>query len=146
MFERFTAEARQAVVRAQEEGRALNHPNIGTVHVLLGLITATEGLAALALQRVGVTPDGARREAAEIVGVGDEPPEAHIPFTPGAKRVLERSLGEAIRRRHNHIGTEHILLGLLDAPDGDDDVAIRVLTNLGTDADGVRAELARLMA
>jgi ATP-dependent Clp protease ATP-binding subunit ClpC len=146
MFERFTDDARRSVVLAQEEARRLNHDHIGTVHILLGLTDATDGLAALALERVGVTAESARREATELVARGTKLPSGHVPFTPGAKRAPERALRQAKARHHRHIGTEHILLSLLDAPDGADDPALRALANLGADADRVRTELSRLMA
>lgn len=145
MFERFTDEARRSIVLADGAARKLKHEYIGTVHLLLGLTAEAQGLASLALERVGVTEDLALREAAEMVGPADRPLPAHLPFTPAAKRSLEDALKESLARQDRHIGTEHILLALLASADADD-AAARVLTNLGADADGVRAELARLMA
>jgi ATP-dependent Clp protease ATP-binding subunit ClpC len=148
MFQRFTDEARRSIVLAQEAARGLNHDHIGTAHILLGLTAESQGLASLALERVGVSEDVAVERTAEILGRGHGPPPAHVPFTPGAKRCLEDALKESLAREDKHIGTEHILLALLATDDGDDgdDGATRVLTSLGADVGAVRAELARLMA
>ena len=113
MFERFTDRARRVVVLAQEEARLLNHNYIGTEHILLGLIHEGEGVAARALESLGINLDGVRHEVVEIIGQGEQAPSGHIPFTPRAKKVLELSLREALQLGHNYIGTEHILLGLI---------------------------------
>ena len=111
MFERFTDRARRVVVLAQEEARMLNHNYIGTEHILLGLIHEGEGVAAKALESLGISLEGVREQVEEIIGQGQTAPAGHIPFTPRAKKVLELSLREALQLGHNYIGTEHILLG-----------------------------------
>src|SRR5499425_77047 len=118
MFERFTPRARRSVVAAQEEARTLGHNYIGTEHVLLGLLSEPEGLAARALGPFGVSLAGTREEVAAKVGTGTEPMKGHIPFTPRAKKVLELALREALQLHHNYIGTEHILLGLIREKEG----------------------------
>ena len=118
MFERFTDRARRVVVLAQEEARLLNHNYIGTEHILLGLIHEGEGVAAKALESLGISLDAVRGQVEEIIGQGGSAPSGHIPFTPRAKKVLELSLREALQLGHNYIGTEHILLGLIREGEG----------------------------
>ncbi len=130
MFERFTERARQVVVLAQDESRALRHNYIGTEHLLLGLLREEEGLAAKVLDSFGVTIEGVRAEVIRVVGEGDEITTGQIPFTPGAKKALESSLKVAIELGHNYIGTEHILLGLARANEG---AAAQVLHEVGAD-------------
>ena len=130
MFERFTDRARRVVVLAQEEARLLDHNYIGTEHVLLGLIHEGEGVAAKALEELGISLEAVRREVEEIIGQGASAPSGHIPFTPRAKKVLELALREALQLGHNYIGTEHILLGLIREGEG---VAAQVLVRLGAD-------------
>jgi ATP-dependent Clp protease ATP-binding subunit ClpA len=113
MFERFTSEARHVVVLAQKEARRLQHNYIGTEHLLLGLLGESGGLAFQALERFGMSLDGARDEVKAIVGTGKGTSSGHIPFTPRAKKTLELALREALQLQHNYIGTEHILLGLV---------------------------------
>ena len=129
MFERFTDRARRVVVLAQEEARMLNHNYIGTEHILLGLISEGEGVAAKALESLGIALEGVRQQVEEIIGQGQQAPGGHIPFTPRAKKVLELSLREALQLGHNYIGTEHILLAVL-AGDGP---ATAVLNGAGVD-------------
>lgn len=143
MFERFTEKARRAVVYAQEEARMLNQNYIGTEHLLLGLIREEEGIAAKALQNIGINLEDVRAQAEEIIGKGTATTTGHIPFTPRAKKVLELSLREALQLGHNYIGTEHILLGLLREGEG---VAARVLTNLGADLGRVRNQVIQLLS
>ncbi len=131
MFERFTDRARRVVVLAQEEARMLNHNYIGTEHILLGLIHEGEGVAAKALESLGISLESVREQVQEIIGQGQQAPSGHIPFTPRAKKVLELSLREALQLGHNYIGTEHILLGLIREGEG---VAAQVLNKLGADA------------
>src|SRR3989440_511155 len=126
MFERFTDRARRVVVLAQEEARMLNHNYIGTEHILLGLIHEGEGVAAKALESLGISLDAVRQQVEEIIGQGQQAPSGHIPFTPRAKKVLELSLREALQLGHNYIGTEHILLGLIREGEG---VAAQVLVS-----------------
>jgi ATP-dependent Clp protease ATP-binding subunit ClpC len=143
MFERFTDRARLVVVLAQEEARELGHDYIGTEHLLLGLIRDGEGVAAQALDALGIRLDAARREIREIVGQGEKSTlPSHIPFTPRAKKVLELSLREALQLGHNYIGTEHILLGLIREGDG---VAVQVLVKLGADLNRVRQEVIQIL-
>ena len=111
VFERFTERARQVVVLAQDEARALKHNYIGTEHILLGLLREEEGLAARVLESLDITVEEVRAQVARIVGQGDEVTSGQIPFTPRAKKVLELALREALSLGHNYIGTEHILLG-----------------------------------
>ncbi len=121
---------------AQQEARRLNHNYIGTEHILLGLIHEGEGVAAKALQSLGVSLDAVRREVEEIIGQGGASPSAgHIPFTPRSKKVLELSLREALQLDLDYIGTEHILLGLVREGEG---VAAQVLVKLGADLATVR--------
>jgi ATP-dependent Clp protease ATP-binding subunit ClpC len=143
MFERFTNRARSTVVHAQEEARLLRHNYIGTEHVLLGLLRERDGVAAKALNALGVSSDAVRREVTEIIGEGDQSPSGHIPFTPRAKKVLELSLREALQLKHNYIGTEHILLGLIREGEG---VAAQVLVRLSADLDRVRQQVTHLLA
>src|SRR5207248_887978 len=118
MFERFTERARQVVVLAQDEARALKHNYIGTEHILLGLLREEEGLAARVLESLDITVEEVRAQVARIVGQGDEVTTGQIPFTPRAKKVLELALREALSLGHNYIGTEHILLGLVREHEG----------------------------
>lgn len=143
MFERFTERARRVVVFAQEEARMLNQNYIGTEHLLLGLIREEEGVAARALQSLGISLFDVRAQVEEIIGRGTSAPVGHIPFTPRAKKVLELSLREALQLGHNYIGTEHILLGLIREGEG---VAARVLYNLGADLDRVRNQVIQLLS
>src|SRR5215468_9234688 len=142
MFERFTDRARRVVVLAQEEARMLNHNYIGTEHLLLGLIHEGEGVAAKALESLGISLDAVRQQVEEIIGQGQLPPQGHIPFTPRAKKVLELSLREAQQLGHNYIGTEHILLGLIREGSG---VAAQVLVKLGADLNRVRQQVIQLL-
>ena len=142
MFERFTDRARRVVVLAQEEARLLNHNYIGTEHILLGLIQEGDGVAARALQSLGISLDAVRARVEDIIGRGDEQSPSHIPFTPRAKKVLELSLREALQLGHNYIGTEHILLGLIREGEG---VAAQVLVELGGDLERVRQEVKRIL-
>ncbi len=143
MFERFTDRARRVVVLAQEEARMLNHNYIGTEHILLGLIHEGEGVAAKALESLGISLEGVREQVEEIIGQGQTAPAGHIPFTPRAKKVLELSLREALQLGHNYIGTEHILLGLIREGEG---VAAQVLQKLGADLNRVRTQVIQLLS
>lgn len=143
MFERFTDRARRVVVLAQEEARMLNHNYIGTEHILLGLIHEGEGVAAKALESLGISLDSVREQVQEIIGQGQQAPSGHIPFTPRAKKVLELSLREALQLGHNYIGTEHILLGLIREGEG---VAAQVLVKLGADLNRVRQQVLQLLS
>ncbi len=143
MFERFTERARQVVVLAQDEARALGHQYIGTEHLLLGLLREEEGLAARALASLNVTIEEVRAKVERIVGRGEGNAETgQIPFTPRAKKTLELALRESQALGHNYIGTEHILLGLSLQDDG---VAGQILLALGADVDTTRRHVIRLL-
>src|SRR5437667_63189 len=142
MFERFTDRARRVVVLAQEEARMLNHNYIGTEHLLLGLIHEGEGVAAKALESMGISLEAVRQQVEEIIGQGQAAPTGHIPFTPRAKKVLELASREALQLGHNYIGTEHILLGLVREGGG---VAAQVLVKLGADLNRVRQQVVQLL-
>ena len=142
MFERFTERARQVVVLAQDETRRFGHPYIGTEHLLLGLLLEEEGIAARALDALDVTVEKVRDEVEVIVGYSDEVPIGQIPFTPAAKKALERSLEEALFFGDDNIGTEHLLLGVLHDTDG---IAGRVLAALGLTPEAVRSETIRTL-
>jgi ATP-dependent Clp protease ATP-binding subunit ClpA len=124
MFERFTNKARHVVVLSQEEARLLNHNYIGTEHILLGLLGEPESIGGQVLASFGITLEGVREEVVEKIGRGKSTPTGHIPFTPRAKKTLELSLREALSIKHNYIGTEHILLGLIREGEG---VAAQIL-------------------
>src|SRR5664280_199407 len=143
MFERFTDRARRVVVLAQDEARMLNHNYIGTEHLLLGLIHEGEGVAAKALESLGISLEAVREQVEEIIGQGQQAPTGHIPFTPRAKKVLELSLREALQINHTYIGTEHILLGLIREGEG---VAAQVLIKLGADLNRVRTQVLQLLS
>jgi hypothetical protein len=143
LFERFTERARQVVVLAQDEARALKHNYIGTEHILLGLLREEEGLAARVLESLDITVEEVRAQVARIVGQGDEVTTGQIPFTPRAKKVLELALREALSLGHNYIGTEHILLGLVRENEG---VAARILLDFDADAEKIRNEVIRMLA
>ena len=143
MFEKFTDKARRVVVLAQEEAKLLNHNYIGTEHILLGLIHEGEGVAAKALEALGINLEQVREQVQEIIGQGQQAPSGHIPFTPRAKKVLELSLREALQLGHSYIGTEHLLLGLIREGEG---VAAQVLTKLGADTNKVRQQVIQLLS
>jgi ATP-dependent Clp protease ATP-binding subunit ClpA len=142
MFERFTDRARRVVVLAQEEARLLNHNYIGTEHLLLGLAHEGQGVAATALESLGISLEAVRAQVEEIIGQGQGAPTGHIPFTPRAKKVLELSLRESKQLGHNYIGTEHILLGLIREGEG---VAAQVLVKLGADLSRARGQVIGLL-
>lgn len=143
MFERFTDRARRVVVLAQEEAKLLNHNYIGTEHILLGLIHEGDGVAAKALEQLGISLDAVRAQVQDMIGTGSQQTTGHIPFTPRAKKVLELSLREALQLGHNYIGTEHVLLGLIREGEG---VAAQVLVKLGADLNRVRQTVNQLLA
>jgi len=143
MFERFTDRARRVVVLAQEEARMLNHDHVGTEHILLALIREGGGVAARALQSLGITEEAARQKVEEVVGRGQPgPQQENLPFTPRAKKTLQLSLREAIALGHAYIGTEHILLGLVRVEEG---VAMQVLSDLALDPIVVRQKVIQLV-
>lgn len=121
----------------------LNHSYIGTEHILLGLIHEGEGVAAKALESLGISLAAVRQEVEEIIGHGTTPPKGHIPFTPRAKKVLELSLREGLQMGHKYIGTEFLLLGLIREGEG---VAAQVLVKLGADLPRVRQQVIQLLS
>jgi ATP-dependent Clp protease ATP-binding subunit ClpC len=143
MFERLTDRARRVIVLAQEEARGQDHDYVGTEHLLLALADEGQGVAALALEALGIGPDAVRQQVEEAVGRGQRERSGHIPFTPQLKNVLRQALQEALHFGHNYIGTEHLLLGLLREGDG---VAVLVLGRLGADLSRVRQQVVRLLA
>jgi ATP-dependent Clp protease ATP-binding subunit ClpC len=144
MFERFTDRARRVVVLAQEEARMLHHDYIGTEHILVALIREGGGVAAQALESLGITAEAVRQQVEEIIGRGQqEPPRGHLPFTPRAKKILQLSLREAIALGHAYIGTEHILLGLVRLGEGP---ATQVLNGLGVDPNRIRQQVIQLVS
>jgi ATP-dependent Clp protease ATP-binding subunit ClpC len=143
VFERFTDRARRVLVLAQEEARLLNHSFIGTEHILLGLIHEGEGVAAKALEQLGVSLEAVREKVEETIGLSGSSPTGSPPFTPRAKKVLELSLREALQLGHNYIGTEHMLLGLVREGEG---VAAQVLISLGADLAKVRQQVIQLLS
>src|SRR2546421_6104601 len=142
LFERFTERARQVVVLAQDEARALKHNYIGTEHILLGLLREEEGLAARVLESLDVTVEEVRAQVALIVGQGDEVTTGQIPFTPRAM-VLELALREALSLGHNYIGPEHILLGLVRENEG---VAARILLDFDAGPERVFEQMEQLLS
>ena len=142
MFRRFTDRARRVVVLAQEEARLLRHNYVGTEHILLGLVYEGEGVAAKALESLGLSLQEVRRQVIEITGHGQDTPAGRIPFTPRAKKALELSLREALALGHTYIGTEHLLLGMLREEHG---IAARLLTGLGAGHDRVREQVTALL-
>ena len=142
MFEKFTEGAREVLVLAQYEARALEHNYLGTEHILLGLLREEEGLAARALESLDITAEEVRADIRRIVGQGDEATTEQIPFTPRARKVLELALREALSLGHDYIGTEHLLLGLARENDG---VAARILRDFDADAETIRREVLHLL-
>ena len=143
MFERFTDRARRVVVLSQEEARLLNHNYIGTEHLLLGLIHEGQGVAAKALESLGIRLEALRSQVEEAIGRGQRAPSGHLSFTPRAKKVLELSLRESQQLGHDYIGTEHLLLGLVREGEG---VAAQVLVKLGADLSRARAQVIQLLS
>jgi ATP-dependent Clp protease ATP-binding subunit ClpC len=141
MFERFTDRARRVVVLAQEEARMLDHNYTGTEHILLGLISEGDGVAARVIRSLGLTLEAARDQVEQIIGRGEELPSGHIPFTPRAKKVLELSLREALALKKSYIGTEHILLGLVREGDG---VGAQILERVAAPSSVIRENVIEL--
>ena len=143
MFERFTDRARRVLVLAQEEAKHLHHNYIGTEHILLGLIHEGEGVAAKALESLGISLEAVREKVEETIGPAAASSSPNPPFTPRAKKVLELSLREALQLGHNYIGTEHMLLGVVREGEG---VAAQVLVSLGADLSRVRQQVIQLLS
>jgi ATP-dependent Clp protease ATP-binding subunit ClpC len=141
MFERFTDRARRAMALAQEEAQR-HHSGVGTEHLLLGLIQEGEGVAAKALEALGISLESVSQQVQEIIGPAKPPPSGHSRFSPRARQVLKLSLREALQLGHHYIGTEHLLLGLMREGEG---VAAQVLVKLGADLGGVRQQVIQLL-
>src|SRR3954466_7915696 len=143
LFERFTERARQVVVLAQDEARALKHNYIGTEHILLGLLREEEGLAARVLESLDITVEEVRAQLARIVGQGNEAVTEQIPFTKHATNVLNLAQRESLSLGQKDIGTEHILLGLVRE---NESVAARILLDFDADAEKIRNEIIRMLS
>jgi ATP-dependent Clp protease ATP-binding subunit ClpC len=143
MYAQFTDRARKAMQLTDEEARRLNHEYIGTEHVLLGLLAEGTGVGAHVLKSLGIDHRKAQEEIEKIVQGGPDPvPEAQLPMTPRAKKVLEYAVEEARTLSHNYVGTEHLLLGLMRESEG---VAAQVLMNLGLNLKGARQEVLSIL-
>jgi hypothetical protein len=143
MYERFTDRARKVMQLAGEEAARLNHEYIGTEHVLLGLVKEGEGVAANVLANLGVDPERVRREVERLAPAGpDAVPAGRLPRTPRTKKVIEYAAEEARALRHDHVGTEHLLLGLVREGEG---YAAQALAGLGLTPDRVRREVLKLL-
>jgi ATP-dependent Clp protease ATP-binding subunit ClpC len=140
VFERFTERARQVVVLAQDESRLLGHGYIGTEHLLLGLLREEEGIAGRTLRANGIQLEPTRAVVAQLVGLGDVTQVGQIPFTSDAKRTLELSAKEAVALGHDHIGTEHVLLGLTRIGENE------ILETLGVNLEALRADVLASLA
>ncbi len=139
--QRFTAAARQVVILAQEEARQMRHPIIGAEHILLGLLREESGVAAATLRSVGVTLQQVQDQVESMTEPSDDPPPDHLPFATGARNALEAAMTESANLRHNYIGTEHVLLGVLK----DQSMAREVLRTLDIDVDHLTDEVSRLL-
>lgn len=142
-FADLTDRAQRVVTLAQEEARLLNHNFIGTEHILLGLIHEGEGVAAKALEALGISLDAARAKVEEVIGPAGSTTTGSPPLTPRAKKVLELSLREALQLGHKYIGTEHILLGVAREGEG---VGAQVLISLGADLSQVRLQVIQMLS
>ncbi|MCJ7843358.1 ATP-dependent protease ATP-binding subunit ClpC [Lederbergia sp. NSJ-179] len=141
MFGRFTERAQKVLALSQEEALRLGHSNIGTEHILLGLVREGEGIAAKALNGLALGPEKIQKEVENLIGRGNEQSQ-NLHYTPRAKKVIELSMDEARKLGHSYVGTEHILLGLIREGEG---VAARVLTNLGVSLNKARQQVLQLL-
>ncbi|HLH60515.1 MAG TPA: Clp protease N-terminal domain-containing protein [Ktedonobacteraceae bacterium] len=141
-FDRFTGRARRVLAYAQEEAQRFQHNYIGTEHLLLGLVRDGDGIAAKVLQGLGVELPKVREAVEFIIGRGDRIVLGEVGLTPRAKKVVELAVDEAHRLNHHYIGTEHLLLGLLEEGQG---IAAGVLESMGLDLEQVRRETLRLL-
>ncbi|ALV03470.1 MULTISPECIES: ATP-dependent protease ATP-binding subunit ClpC [Bacillus] len=142
MFGRFTERAQKVLALAQEEALRLGHTNIGTEHILLGLVREGEGIAFKALEALGLNSDKMQKEVESLIGRGQESATSVPHYTPRAKKVIELSMDEARKLGHSYVGTEHILLGLIREGEG---VAARVLNNLGVSLNKARQQVLQLL-
>jgi prophage maintenance system killer protein len=143
MFRRFSPQAREVIIAANQEARALHHNYIGTEHLLLGLLRDRDGAAGRALHMLGISAESAREQVLDIIGEGKHEPAGHIPLTPRTKRVLQLAVREAVQFGHLHVGPEHILLGLVREGDG---VGWHVLNRLGATVPKVRDQVLELVS
>ncbi|WP_010528960.1 ATP-dependent protease ATP-binding subunit ClpC [Lentibacillus jeotgali] len=141
MFGRFTERAQKVLALSQEEAVRLGHNNIGTEHILLGLVREGNGIAAKALESLGLEVTKIQQEVEKLIGTGKQPMQT-IHYTPRAKKVVELSQDEARKLGHSYVGTEHILLGLIREGEG---VAARVLNNLGVSLNKARQQVLQLL-
>jgi len=142
MFKRYTEKAKRAIMIAQEEAINFNHDYIGTEHILIGLVEEEEGIASQVLRELGVNADKVKEEVERLVGRGEYQQANEVTFTPRAKKVLELASQEASQLKHNYIGTEHILLGLIKEGSG---MAIRILADLGVNPENVYSEVMKVL-
>lgn len=142
MFRRFSPRAREVVISAQQEARALHHGFVGTEHILLGLLRDRDGVAGRTLHVLGISPEAAREQVLDIIGEGKVELAGHIPLTPRSKKVLELAVREAVHLNHLYVGSEHILLGLVREGDG---VGWHVLHRLGLTVPKVRDQVLQLV-
>ncbi len=140
-FDKFTAGAKQVLVRSQQQAQHFNHNYIGTEHLLLGLVDVEAGHALAALRALGTEPEAVRRAVEAVIGHGDRTVIGDISLTPRAKRAIELTVAEARGLQQNHIDTEHLLLGLVAEGEG---VAAGVLTSLRIEVEPARAAVGRL--
>ncbi|MGF2716875.1 Clp protease N-terminal domain-containing protein, partial [Bacillus cereus] len=140
-FGRFTERAQKVLALSQEEAIRIGHNNIGTEHILLGLVREGEGIAAKALIALGLSPEKVQKEVEALIGRGTEASQT-VHYTPRAKKVIELSMDEARKLGHSYVGTEHILLGLIREGEG---VAARVLNNLGVSLNKARQQVLQLL-
>jgi ATP-dependent Clp protease ATP-binding subunit ClpC len=141
-FNKFTERARKVLTLAQEEAQRFQHNYIGTEHLLLGLEREGEGVAAKVLTNLGVQLSDVRKTVEFIIGRGDRIVQGEIGLTPRAKKAIELAIEEARLMKHNYIGTEHILLGLMREGEG---IAAGVLNSMGVKAEQVRAETLKML-
>jgi ATP-dependent Clp protease ATP-binding subunit ClpC len=142
VFELFTDRARRVVVDSQVEARRLGSEQIDAAHILLGVIHEPPGVGAQALQRMGISLDPLREQLRQLIGRGAGTPQGQVPYTSGAKKVLEFSQMDALTFAHNYIGTEHLLLGVIREGDG---AGAQVLAELGADLAAGHAAVAELL-
>lgn len=143
MFSRYTERAQRVVVLAQDEARRLQRDYVGSEHLLLGLLREGEGVAAKALQSMGVDLDRLRAAVEQALGRGEKSVSGEIGFTPPAKRVMvEWAIEESRAMGHNYVGTEHLLLGLLHAQE---DPAVKLLSGLGVELAALRQQVLHLL-
>lgn len=144
MFEHCTDRVRRMMALANEEAHRLNHDYIGTEHILLGMVCEETGLGARALRKFNVTLDKLRSELGKLVKPGSKPVTKRLlPQTPRARRSIEYAVEESRLLGHDHVGTEHVLLGLLRELDG---LAPRALMNMGLSIEQIRLELLHLLS